>query len=220
MYSYLIPNWFFGFDIAMELLFALVTLAIAVVSAKMYWVSRDRKIGLFGVAFACIGVSYLIWAFANLWFVGAVNDGFKSVSLESFIFFDAIAAYAFMFLFTLGLVCIVYISCDLREVKSFSLILGLALMVVAASEHKLVTFRLLSVFLLLFIVMRYINEYLEKRSTQSMYVLIGFTMLLLGSADFILSGAYYQTYIIGHFLELSAYLTLLVVLVKSIQPKK
>lgn len=216
-YSYLIPEWFFGFDIAMELLFSLVTFAIAIFAMRVYNITKERKIRLFAMAFLLIGLSYLIWAFANLWFVSAVSEGFKSISLESFVFFDALAAYAFMILFTIGLVCIVYISCDLKEVKSFSLILGLSLMVIAASQYKLVTFRILSVFLLLFIVMHYVNEFTEKRNKQSLWILVVFTLLLIGSADFMLSPLYYQTYVIGHFLELTAYLILLGVLVKSIR---
>jgi hypothetical protein len=218
-YSYLIPDWFFGFDIGMEILFSIVTFAIAIYSWKIYNLTKERKIKLFGIAFALIGFSYLIWAFANIWFVSVVSDGIKSVNLENFIFLDTFAAYSFMILFTLGLVFIVYISCDLKEVKSFSLILGLSLMVIGASHYKLVTFRILSVFLLLFIVMRYLNEYAQKKTKNSLAVLVAFTFLLIGSVDFMFSSSYYQTYVAGHFLELSAYLILLVVLIISVKQK-
>jgi len=41
---YLVPNWFFGLDIGMELLFAVITILIAVIAFKIYSMTQDRKV--------------------------------------------------------------------------------------------------------------------------------------------------------------------------------
>jgi hypothetical protein len=216
-YTYTIPSWFFGFDIGMELLFAIITITVSIFAMKVYNISKERKIKIFAAAFGLIGISYIVWAFANLWFVQLIGEGFKQVSLNDFLILDIMAAYSFMVVFTLGLVLLVYVACDIKDLRFFSLIFGLSLMVIAASTHKLVTFRILSVFLLFFIVMHYVNEFAERKGKRSLSIMIAFSLLLLGSADFILSPVYYQAYVIGHLLELAAYLIILTLLVKSVK---
>jgi len=190
---------------------------VEVVSFKIYRISCERKIKLFGIAFGLIGLSYIIWAFANIWFVNLLSDGFKQVNLNQFLLLDAIAAYSFMILFTLGLLILVYIACDIRDLRFFSLILGLSLMVIASSQYKLITFRILSVFLLFFIVMHYVNEFAQKKNKRTQAIMIAFSLLLLGSADFVFSPIFYQAYIIGHLLEMAAYLLILRILIKSVK---
>jgi len=216
-YNYIIHDWFFGFDIAMELLFAVIVIALSIVSARIYFITRETKIGLFSAAFGMIGISYIIWATANILFVKAVSEGFREITFDKFLHYDIFAAYAFMVLFTTGLLFLVFTSCDFKGVRAFSLVLGLSLMVIGASQYKLVTFRILSVFFLIFIVFHYINEYATNKNSKTFWILIAFTLLMLGSADFMFSSKYHYAYVIGHVLELSAYLVMLSVLVKSIR---
>src|SRR3989344_190786 len=109
-YSYLIPNWFFGFDIAMEILFAVITFITAVMAFKINSVTKERKIKLFGIAFLLISLSYIVLGGLNFWFVNLASEGFRMVDINEVQLIGVISLYLFMILFVGGLVTIAYIT--------------------------------------------------------------------------------------------------------------
>lgn len=216
-YSYLIPDWFFGFDLGMEVLFALVAFSVAIVAFKINSVTKEKKIRLFGVAFLLIGISYVILAALNFWFVTIATEGFKIVNISDVQVIGVISLYAFMILFVSGLVTLVYITCDSNKGKTYYVIFGLSLMVIAASLYKLVTFRILAAFLFSFIAFHYFEEFLKNKNKRAFWTLMAFVFLFMGSVNFILSPIFYWSYIIGHLFELSAYMIILTILIKSVK---
>src|SRR3989344_2734487 len=201
-YSYLIPNWFFGFDIAMEILFAVITFITAVMAFKINSVTKERKIKLFGIAFLLISLSYIVLGGLNFWFVNLVSSGFRQVTIDNVQLIGVVSLYLYMVLFASGLITLAYINCDVKKGKIYYLLFGLGLLVIAASLHKLITFRILSVFLLSFISYHYFEEYLKNKNKKAFWSLIAFSLLFLSCVDFIFSPFYYQAYVIGHLLEL------------------
>ena len=217
LYSYFIPNWFFGFDIAMELLFSFITFLVAIFAFRVSSITKDRKTKLFGISFLLISLSYVIWAGLNFWSVKLVNTGFREISINSVAFVGVSSLYAYMVLFVAGLVTLAYIICSEGKGKTYYLLLGLSLLVVASSLYKLVSFRILSIFLISFILYHYFDEYLKNKNKKTLYVFLAFILLFLSSIDFLLLPLYYQTYVLGHILELAAYLLILVTLIKSVK---
>ena len=57
---FLIPKWFFGYGVAFELIFAIITLAVALYSFKVYKLSNQNQPKLFGIAFLFFSISYFI----------------------------------------------------------------------------------------------------------------------------------------------------------------
>jgi len=216
-YSYLIPEWFFGFDIGMEILFAIIAFSVALIAFKINDVTKERKIKLFGIAFLLISLSYVVLGALNFWFVNLASEGFRMVDINEVQLIGVISLYLFMILFVGGLVTIAYITCDACKGKTYYLIFGLSLMVIAASLYKLVTFRILSTFLFSFIAYHYFEEFLKNKNRNAFWTLIAFALLFMGSVNFILSPVYYWFYIIGHLFELSAYLIILAILIRSVK---
>lgn len=215
--SYLIPNWFFGFDIAMELLFAVITFLVAVFAFKISSVTKEKKVKLFGIGFLLISLSYFVWAGLNYWFVDLVQDGFREISINQVAFIGVLSLYAYVTLFTIGLVTLAYLTCNNLGGRTYYLMIGLSLLVIASSLYKLISFRILSIFLISFILYRYFEDYLKNKNKKTLLVSLAFALLLLSSIDFLFLSVYYETYVLGHILELAAYLLILVNLIKSVK---
>lgn len=216
-YTYIIPNWFFGFDIGMELLFSLITFLVAIVAFRIGQVTNERKIKLFGSAFLLIALSYLIWAGINYWFVNLSAGGYREVSIQSVAIIGVLSLYAYMILFASGLVTLSYLVCDSKKGKVYYLIFGLSLLVIFVSISKLVSFRILSLFLISVITYHYFEDYIEFKNKKSYLILLAFCLLFISSLVFIFSSVYYQAYVVGHVLELVAYVLILINLKKSVK---
>jgi len=215
--TYLIPNWFFGFDIAMELLFAIITFLVSVFAFKINSVTKERKIKLFGIGFLLISLSYFVWAGLNYWFVGLAQDGFREISINQAAIIGLISLYAYITLFTIGLVTLVYVSCNNPGGRTYYIMVGLSLLVIASSLYKLISFRILSIFLISFILYRYFEDYLKNKNKKTLLISLAFALLVLSNIDFLFLSVYYEAYVIGHILELAAYLLILVNLIKSVK---
>lgn len=215
--SYLIPLWFFGFDIAMELLFGVVTAWVALFAFQIYNVTKERKIKLFAFAFLLTSLSYIILGALNFWFAHLITENFREVSLANVKIAGMVCLYAYMFLFTGGLVTLTYVTSDMKKGKTYYLLLGLSFLVIAVSLQKLATFSILSVFLLSFIAYQYVTEYFKNKNKKAFWTSMAFILLLVASFDFILSTFHYGFYIAGHIVRLLAYIIILFILIKSVR---
>jgi len=62
---YLVPQWFFGYDSILELAFAIVTLLVGVYAFKIYKISGQRQLRLFGTAFMSFSLAYFVISYLN-----------------------------------------------------------------------------------------------------------------------------------------------------------
>ena len=216
-YAYVIPQWFFGFDIGMEILFAIITCLVAVFAFKINKVTKERKIWLLGVAFLLMGLSYIFLGVINYWFAQIASEQFREVSIGEIQTVGIVGVYLYMILFTSGLVTLGYLTAGMKKGKTYYLLFGLSLLVIASSFYKLITFRILAVFLLSFIAYQYFDDYLKNKNKKEFWILLSFTILFLSSVCFIFSPVYYPAYIVGHLFELLAYIIMLVVLIKTVK---
>ncbi len=216
-YLYLIPNWFFGFGVAMEILFGVVAAAVAGVSFYLYHISREKALRHLGVAFLLIALSYGIWASMNIFVASTTHQEIREVSLENLALLGTLGFYAHMILFVSGLVTLTYITFKLKKGGVYYVMLGLSLLVLAASVNKLITFRILSIFLLSFIIYHYFFEWKASRNQRTLQICISLFLLLCSNIDFLFVAYYYPAFIIGHFVELGAYLLMLLSLMQTIK---
>lgn len=216
-YTYIIPNWFFGFDIAMEILFAIITFLVAIFAFRVGRLTKERKIKLFGMSFLLIGLSYLLWAGINFWFANLGPDGLQDLTIQGVTLIGTLSLYAYTILFTSGLATLAYLTCDVKKGKVYYLVFGLSLLVLFSSFNKLAMFSVLSIFLISVITYHYFEEYLKNKNKKSLLVLVAFLFLFVGNIAFIYSSVYYQAYVAGHVLELVAYVLILINLIKTVK---
>ena len=207
----LVPEWFFGYDILFEFAFAVITLIVGIYAFKIYKLSDQKQSKFFGIAFILISISYFIQSFLNLAIISKLNEGIcKALRISSVNLFNSIGTYVHMIFFILGLITLTYMTLKIRSPKTYSLLSVVILLSLLFSSNKLYLFYLLSSVLLAYIWIHYLINYLKNKKPKTLLIFGAFVFLLFGSIHFIFSVNHGLYYVIGHFLELIAYLLILI----------
>lgn len=217
IYSYLIPDWFFKFGVGMEILFGIVTISIALMAFSCYRTLKEKSLMRFGTGFLLIALSYLTWVIINLVLVKETGTGYRALVSEGLPVLYIASIYLHMILFTSGLITLAYTTFKVEKGEVYYLLLGLGLLVIVSSFNKLVTFRILSVFLLIFITYNYLMDWMKNKNKKSLIILASFSLLLLSNLDLVFSEQFYLSYVVSHVLELCAYAIMLIGLVKTLK---
>jgi hypothetical protein len=204
------PSWFFGIDVGLELAFAVVTLIVALFALKIYRLSDQQQAKLFGISFLLISISYFIQSLLNYLIISKLDQNISSVmKLQSVIFLDTIEIYAHMVLMMAGLALLAYMTFRTTKLRLYLLLLISSLGAIFMSENTLYMFFLMTSLYLLFICWHQFDTYIRNRDTKTLLIVLAFILLLFGQIHFIISVNHELFYVIGHVLELLAYLLVL-----------
>ncbi len=206
---YLIPQWFFGVDIALEIIFGLITLSVALYSLHIYRLSYQRECKLLALGFASISLAYFVWSFINLFIVSNLADGTRALTLGSLSFLGSLGVYGHILLLTLGFATLAYMTLDVRGYRSYALFVTLPLLVIIFSAYKALAFYFILSFLVFYLVIHYVLEYSRKRRQTTLLLLVAFILILIGNVSFTFAAIRQVHYVIGHALELAGYLLVL-----------
>ncbi|MBS3089943.1 hypothetical protein J4461_03635 [Candidatus Pacearchaeota archaeon] len=218
-YIYLVPVWFFGFSIAMEVVFAFVTIIVASYALRIYKLSAQRESMLLGVSFLLIAFSYILKAITNLVIMKEISEGIRGANLTEINVLGSIGLYGYLFLFTAGLMTLAYMTLKTPNMRAYSLLLLLALTALILSQNKVLAFAVLSTVLLAYISTYYIIQYSRKKNPKTLLILASFVGLLISGFGLFGVPALGNKYVIGHILELVSYLFILASLVLATRKK-
>ena len=218
IHSYIIPNWFVGFDIIMELLFAIVAITVSIFAYKIYKISKEKGVKLFSVGFLFIGLSYITHALINFFIVSEMAKGTREVIVENLQTTAFLSVVLFMALFTIGLITIFYANNKTNKKENYFLLIILGLLSVFTNISYIAAFYITSTFILIFINFHYAKDYIQNKNHKTLLVFISFIFLLLSTLVFVFPVTY-EEYVIAHFLELVAYVLILVSLIRTIKIK-
>lgn len=211
---FLVPRWFFGYDIAFELAFAIISLLVSIYAFKIYKLTENRQIRLFGIAFMLFSISYFLQSILNYAILQQLSDRlcyvFHMCNVPTLNF---IGIYIHFIFFLSGLITLNYITLKIKSKKTFSMILIIITLSVISSANKIYLFYLISSILLIYIVWHYLKNFLKNKKFKNLIVLIAFVFLLFGNIHFIFSVNHSLFYVLGHALELIAYLLILLNLI-------
>jgi hypothetical protein len=214
-----IPNWFFGYDILLELTFAIITLIVTLFAFKIYKLTRQRQPKLFAISFLFISLSYFVRSFVNFAIVMKLNENIcQALKIVNVNTWDTFGVYVYIILFMIGLITLTYMTCKIASPKMYLLLLSLTIFSLLLSTNALSLYYVMSSILLIFIVIHYFKNYVKRKQAKTLLVLIAFVFLFFGNVHFIFSVNHGLFYIIGHFLELGAYsliLTNLILVIKK-----
>ena len=104
-----VSGGFFGYDAVFELVFALITLAVAFYSFKIYKLSDQKKSRIFGIAFLFISSSYFIQSLFNTSIFFELNEKFISlIEINNLLTINILSIFLHMVFFTVGIVTLIY----------------------------------------------------------------------------------------------------------------
>ncbi len=218
---YLVPEWFFGFDIFMQLLFSLATAFVAYYALRLYMLAEQREIRLICSSFLMISFSYLAKALTNWFVVAQIQDQVRALTLENLNAIGLIGIYSYIVLFTSGLVTLAYLTFRIESSRVYSLLLITNIAILMLSENKAFALNALSSLLLLYICIHYFIEYQGNKNPKTFLIFVAFLALLISGIEFIFVSDFYGNYVISHFLELTSYILILASLfIKIKKPEK
>jgi hypothetical protein len=224
VHTYLVPSWFLGYDIIMQLVFAIITLTLSIYAFRLYKLSNQRPLRLFASSFLFISLAYLAESTLNFLALSKLDDQISlAMKLFSFHVIETIGFHFRIILFTIGLVVLAYMTLRVKSVKTLSLLLIVALLALLFTENPLFLYHLLSSVLLVYISLHYLFHYLEHKRANTLMMVFAFTLILLSNIQFIFSVNYNAVcYAVGYFLELAAYLLILInlMMVRKYEQKK
>jgi len=209
-YVFTSPGWFFGYDVVLELLFAVVTLLVCFYAWKIYKVTGERNIRLFSLAFLFVSLSYIIQSILNFVILDKLDDDITTlINLNSVYLLNLFGIYMHAILFLIGMLLLAYIALRIYSFRTFILLSILVFSSLYFSPYKTFTLYLLSTVLLGFIVSYYLTNYWNNRKATTLLVAIAMMFLFVSYLFFIFAIDNATYYVVGHLLELSAYVLVL-----------
>jgi hypothetical protein len=206
------PQWFYGYDVALELIFAVITLLVSFFAWKIFKVTGERNVKLFSLAFLFIALSYVVQSILNFVIMEQLDDNISSfINLQSVYLLNLFGVYMHAILFLIGILLLTYVALKIHSFQTFVLLFILVFTSLYFTQYKTFMLYLLSTVLLGFIVFYYLTNYWENRKSTALLTLISMISLFVAYLFFIFAMEDDMLYyIIGHVLELLAYLIVFV----------
>jgi len=192
------------------LAFAIITLGLGLFAFKIHKLSEQKSTKLFGISFIFISLHYFIQSLLNFSIVSTLNQNICNImKIDNINSLNTLGAYSHMLFFIMGLATLTYMTLKIENKTTYILLLILPIASIIFSQNKLYLFYAIASIFLIFIAIHYLKNYLKNRQFKTLLILIAFIFLLFGNLHFIFSVNHGVYYIIGHFLELVAYLLIL-----------
>lgn len=207
---FLVPQWFIGYDLFLELGFALICLLVSFYSFKVYRLTLENSSKLYAISFLFISLSYFIQSFINILLLPQL---FNPILSNNEVVWNIVSIYVNLVFFTMGLLTLTYMTFKIKNSNVYSLLLITTLFSLILSYNRVYLFYVLTSIFLAYISLFYLKNYINKRKITSLLVFIAFCLLLFSQFHFILSVNHSLYYMLGHFFELIAYILILLNLV-------
>lgn len=204
------PPWFLGYDIALELLFALVAGMVAWSAHKAYRMTGHEYVWLMRLAFFFISGAYLLQASFNIYGLYLGVRWFDTVDMIPMVFYFVIVGYyGYILLYLLGLTVLLYLTFKIKNLAVLWFLLVLSVVALVMSRETLATFFLLSTMYLIFLNWFFISNYLSRPNRKTATVAYGFMFLLGSSLLLLFSVGVPFLYALGHMFAFAGYILIL-----------
>lgn len=217
---YVVPQWFFGIDILLEVIFALTAGLVAWYAFEIYRMADKRESKLLGIGFALISASYIMRGILNLFVLHEIQEGVRELSLSSVTFLGMTGIYLYWTLFTSGLITLVYMTAKVKNTRLYALLLLTTLTLLLMSNSPAISFGIISALFSLSIFLHYIVECHRNHNQKTMLIAASFGLLFASDAIPLILEGYMNPYVAGHILEFGSYLLLLLILFLTVRRGK
>ena len=202
---YLMPSWFKGIDISLEIIFAVITFLVAFFSFRIYHLTGEKEHRNFAIGFSTISFSYLVWAFLNYFVVSEIQGGICVLRLQEILVVSSILIYFFMVLYSFGFFLVYNSTLNQRIFESSGLMFLIITLGLYFVCDKTIIFALFSTLFPLFISIHYFRTYLVNHKGSTFFLALAFILISLSSLLFEFAADNYIYYLIKHGLELISY---------------
>ena len=209
---YVIPEWFFIYNIILELVFGAISLAVGLYALKIYKWTLERQPKLFGISFLFISISFFVQAILNIILCSKLHLE-RIIQLTTFNMLTSLGTYLHIIFFLIGLVTLVYLTLDIKSFRAYSLLFILVMGSLIVTSYKLNIFHIFSSILLLYIIGHYLVSYLTHRQIKNLIVLVAFVLLFISHINLIFSLSSGIYFVIGDIIGFVGYVLILINLI-------
>ncbi len=211
------PPWFYGKDIAIDVLSALVVLLIGAFCFRNFLLDKKNKRQLFlSAAFVLLGLSFISKTLTNLlthsqaWLSREFwITIFGTQVIKSYSFFSALGFMAYALLTLFGFY-IIYALSSKDELSMNYVIIAYFILITTYFTRFTYFIIYLSAFIFLFAISRrYFLAYAEKKYKNTLLLGVSFSVITLSQFIFIFSSSNHSLYVIAEIIQLIGYLFLL-----------
>lgn len=208
---YFSPSWFFGYDVVLEIFFAIISLMIGLFAYRIYKITEKKRIWLFGIAFVLIGTSYIFQSILNFFILSELNANIcSSIKVMTVAQFDMMGMTAHMTFMTAGLVMLAYMTFRTEKTSALWLLQLISFAAIFTSRNEIFMFFIVSSIYILYLAIHYLHYYLIKKESKILLVFSAFVLLAIANLQFLFAVDRSLFYVIGHILEFFSYLLILI----------
>ncbi len=210
------PKWFYGIDIAFEIVSIIVALLISFYSYKLYTISRKKEHKYFHIFFLMIAIAFVFKIMTNfdLYFevlktmqIGSMQIQYISKSISTIYRFGGLFMYRLLTaLFAYGLYMLAHKKRDKKDILLFTYFM---IILAFLSYYGYFLFHLTMVILLGFVSYYYYKNCKKIHTRNSKLVASGFVMLTLAHAVFAVVELDLILYVVAEVLQLVGFCLLL-----------
>lgn len=208
------PLWFRGIDATFEIIYALITLFIALMSYKIYKITDDQQFKNLAMGFGLFSIAFFILAVP----IFLISQGLIGTAILSV--FD-MPFFLHMCFSLLALTLLLVVTLRIKSNKVRLLILGLVGLLMLFSYQYYLKFHMISLLLLFFLTLQFFRNAQEKKTLNSKLVFISFYLLMFSQIFFITTAspllAFVSSYALGHMVQLLGFLFLFYVLARILK---
>ncbi len=210
------PKWFYGIDIAFEIVSIIVAVLISYYSYKLYTISKKKEHKYFHIFFLMIAIAFVFKILTNfdLYFevlntlhIGSMQIQYISKNISTIYRFGGLFMYRLLTaLFAYGLYMLSYRKHDRKDLLLFVYFLSV---LAFFSYYSYFLFHLTIIIILGFVSMNYWRNFKKKHTTNSKCVAYGFIMLSLAHLVFAIVEIDLALYVVAEVLQLAGFCLLL-----------
>ncbi|NOX71735.1 MAG: hypothetical protein GXO64_03495 [Candidatus Micrarchaeota archaeon] len=218
------PKWFYGIDIAFEVVSIIVALLISFYSYKLYKVSRKKEHKYFFIFFLMIAASFVFKIMTNfdLYFevlktmhIGSIHIQYIQKTISSVYRFGGLFMYRLLTaLFAYGLYMLAYKKRDRKDIFIFVYFITILAFM---SYYGYFLFHLTLIIIMMFVSAYYWKNWHRHRSLNSKFVSSGFILLTASHIVFALVQLELTLYVVAESLQLGGFILLLLAFLSVIR---
>ncbi len=218
---------FYGVDSIIEILAMFVSFQIAYYSNKIYKIIKERNYRFLSVGFLLIGISFIFQIIANLTILGRIRV--EDLYFITHIFTDVGSSIGLVYFLSFGLYKLLYLAgflflffmtTNIKNKENIFMYLYLGTVTIVFSIYFNSLFHITVILTLALIAMHFYGNYKKRRTFNTGLVFVAFLIMIIGHVFLLFSEDAPSLYIIGEFILLFGYSSLLLNQVKIKNEKK
>ena len=212
------PKWFFGKDIAIDVVSLIVLVLIGLFALKYYSINKKKKSYFYlALSFFVLGIAFLCKIMTNFTIyyidtqirqVGFLVFTVHTLKSTDVLFFLGLLLYRVLTLIGLYILYLIYFHNKQPRSTTFIIFLLLVLLTYFTLDACFV-FHLVSFLLLIFITRQYFINYKKNKRGTTKLLAYSFALIALSQLLFLFLKMSYVTYVAGEILQLVGYCILL-----------